>query len=217
MDDETFFAAERKAMVETQLLSRDIRDPAVLAAMQTVPRHQFVLPEQRSYAYVDGPLPIGYGQTISQPYIVAYMTQLLQITAMDRILEIGTGSGYQAAVLSLLAKEVHTIERHPELAHCAEAILQTLGYANVQVHIGDGTLGLPRYAPYDGIIVTAAAPQVPQVLLDQLAEGGYLVIPVGGRGAQYLDLWTRTPQGLDSERVLPVAFVPLVGRYGWKE
>jgi protein-L-isoaspartate(D-aspartate) O-methyltransferase len=189
--EEAFYESQRQHMVDTQLLRRDIHEPRVLDAMRSVPRHRFIPPEHYQYAYTDGPLPIGQGQTISQPYIVALMTQLLGLDGDEYVLEIGTGSGYQAAVLGSLAKQVHTIERHADLAHKARRVLAELGFTNVQVHIGDGSLGLLDFAPYDGIMVTAAAPNVPQALLDQLAERGRLVIPVGSRGGQYLELWIR--------------------------
>lgn len=204
-------------MVRTQLMSRDIKDPAVLRAMRTIPRHKFVDPEYRDMAYTDGPLPIGQGQTISQPYIVALMTQLLELHADDKVLEIGTGSGYQAAILASIAKEVYTIERHASLAKKASEIFSELGLTNIHVHVGDGTLGLPEYAPYGAIIVTAAAPKIPQALLEQLEDGGRLVIPVGGRFGQYLERWRREGDAYTSEGIVPVAFVPLVGRNGWNK
>lgn len=217
MDEELAYLAKRDAMVDNQLLGRDIHDARVLQAMRSVPRHCFVRPEQRAYAYTDGPLPIGHAQTISQPYIVAYMTQLLQLKGDENVLEIGAGSGYQAAVLACLARSVHTVERHAELAQTAITVLAELGYDNVTVHIGDGSLGLPDLAPFEAIIVTAAAPHVPQALLDQLSPDGRLVIPVGARGAQVLELWERQGQEFNNETVLPVAFVPLIGRFGWQE
>jgi len=217
MDNELFLESEREYMVETQLLPRRIRDGLVLQVMRTVPRHLFVPPEYRHLAYTDGPLPIGFGQTISQPYIVALMSQLLELKGQERLLEVGTGSGYQAAVLGYLAGEVHTIERFPELARQAEQTLAELGLENVSVHIGDGTAGLLEFAPYQGIIVTAAAPHVPQALLDQLADGGRLVIPVGERGSQFLERWRRRDDDFDVEEVIPVAFVPLVGQFGWRD
>ncbi|MBP1701484.1 MAG: protein-L-isoaspartate(D-aspartate) O-methyltransferase [Chloroflexi bacterium] len=217
MDNELFLESEREYMVETQLLPRRIRDGLVLQVMRTVPRHLFVPPEYRHLAYTDGPLPIGFGQTISQPYIVALMSQLLELKGQERLLEVGTGSGYQAAVLGYLAGEVHTIERFPELARQAEQTLAELGLENVSVHIGDGTAGLLEFAPYQGIIVTAAAPHVPQALLDQLADGGRLVIPVGERGSQFLERWRRRGDDFDVEEVIPVAFVPLVGQFGWRD
>jgi len=217
MNDETDFEADRKYMVENQLLSRDIRDPLVLEAMRKVPRHRFVLPEYHHLAYSDGPLPIGRGQTISQPYIVALMSQLLELKGDETVLEIGTGSGYQAALLGFLARDVYTIERHEELARQASRLMEDLGLGNVHIHIGDGSKGLPQYAPYQGIIVTAAAPNVPQALLDQLDEGGKLVIPVGSRGGQFLERWLRKGDDFQCKNVIPVAFVPLVGKYGWEE
>ena len=204
-------------MVSEQLASRNIRDHRVLSAMRAVPREQFVPPEHRYLAYADGPLPIGQGQTISQPYIVALMTQLLELQGDEIVLEIGTGSGYQAAVLARIASSVHTIERHASLAHSAEQALSQLGMENVQVHIGDGTQGLPELAPFEAIIVTAAAPEVPQPLLAQLAEGGRLVIPVGGRRGQYLQRWRRHADEFKSEMLEPVAFVPLLGEHGWED
>jgi protein-L-isoaspartate(D-aspartate) O-methyltransferase len=217
MDEESFYEIERQRMVEEQLASRDIRDRRVLQAMRAVPRHLFVPPEYRHLAYSDGPLPIGCGQTISQPYIVALMTQLLRLRGDENVLEVGTGSGYQAAILAHLARQVHTIERHPDLAERAAAVLRSLGLNNVRVHIGDGSLGLPEQAPFQAIIVTAAAPQVPQTLLDQLAEGGRLVVPVGGKLSQFLERWRRRGTRFQQEIVAPVAFVPLRGRYGWQE
>lgn len=204
-------------MVDEQLIERDIRDERVLEAMRAVPRHRFVPLEYRYMAYNDGPLPIGSGQTISQPYIVALMTQLLHLKGDENVLEIGTGSGYQAAVLGYVAKQVHTIERHSELAEGAAGVLQELGLSNVCVHIGDGSLGLREYAPFQAILVTAAAPDVPKALLDQLDEGGRLVVPVGGRMNQFLERWERHGASFEQELLVPVAFVPLRGRYGWNE
>lgn len=218
MNDQWNFEAERKRMVEKQLAARNIRNESVLEAMRQVPRHRFVPPEHQHMAYSDGPLPIGSGQTISQPYIVALMTQLLQVGSEDKVLEIGTGSGYQAAVLGHLAQTVHTVEIHADLAERAQDILIELELDNVHIHVGDGSLGWSEEAPYDAILVTAAAPQVGQTLLNQLADGGRLVLPVGGRGGQYLERWTK--QGLDDfkqERLVPVAFVPLRGESGWED
>ena len=217
MEEDAFYAKERQRMVDEQLIERDIRDERVLEAMRAVPRHRFVLPEYRHMAYSDGPLPIGSGQTISQPYIVALMTQLLRLKGDENVLEIGTGSGYQAAVLGYLAKQVHTIERHSDLAEEAVGVLQGLGLSNVCVHIGDGSLGLKEYAPFQAILVTAAAPDVPKALLDQLDEGGRLVVPVGGRMNQFLERWERHGASFEQELLVPVAFVPLRGRYGWNE
>lgn len=204
-------------MVREQLEARDIRDERVLQAMRQVPRHLFVSPEHRHLAYSDGPLPIGRGQTISQPYIVALMSQLLELKEDDIALEIGTGSGYQAAVLAHIVSEVHSIEREQELAKHARAILDELGIHNVHIHIGDGSKGWPENAPYASIVATAAAPKVPKLLLDQLGEGGRLVLPVGGRGNQFLERWIRQGDKYVPEQIAPVAFVPLFGEHGWKE
>ncbi len=209
------YEAARKRMVKGQIAARGITSPRVLDAFLEVPRHLFVPPNQRLFAYQDGPLPIGLGQTISQPYIVAYMTAQLQLQGDEILLEIGTGSGYQAAILGTLAREVHTIERHPRLASAAAQVLKDLGYSNITIHEGDGTHGLPEHAPYQGVMVTAAAPQVPQPLLDQLDEGGRLVIPVGGRGGQLLQLYQRVEGEIIREDLTPVAFVPLIGDHGW--
>lgn len=209
------FEAARRRMVEGQIAARGITSQRVLEAFLEVPRHLFVPPNQQLYAYQDGPLPIGLCQTISQPYIVAYMTDQLRLQGDEILLEIGTGSGYQAAILGALAREVHTIERHHRLAVDAGQVLKDLGYTNIIIHEGDGTHGLPEHAPYQGIMVTAAAPQVPQPLLDQLADGGRLVIPVGGRGGQLLQLYRRAGDEILEEVLTPVAFVPLIGDHGW--
>ena len=198
-----------------QIAARGITSQRVLDAFLEVPRHLFVPPNQRLFAYQDGPLPIGLGQTISQPFIVAYMTDKLNLTGDEVLLEIGTGSGYQAAILGLLARKVHTIERHPRLAENARDVLEELGYSNIIIHEGDGTHGLIEHAPFQGIMVTAAAPEVPQPLLDQLAEGGKLVMPVGSRGSQLLQLYRREGGQIICEDLTPVAFVPLIGDHGW--
>jgi protein-L-isoaspartate(D-aspartate) O-methyltransferase len=195
-------------MVEEQIERRGITDPAVLAAMRAVPRHRFVPLEQASAAYDDRALPIGFGQTISQPYIVAFMTQALQLAPEHRVLEVGTGSGYQAAILGRIVKEVHTIEIVPELAVRAGALLAELGYANVHVRRGDAYAGLPELAPFDRIIVTAAPDHVPQPLIDQLAIGGRMILPVG-EAQQQLILITRDATTIRSEPLLDVVFVPL--------
>jgi protein-L-isoaspartate(D-aspartate) O-methyltransferase len=210
------FEEQRNRMVDEQLLERDIRDPRVLEAMRVVPRHLFVSPEYAVHAYADSPLPIGDEQTISQPYIVALMTQLLNLQGSEKVLEIGTGSGYQAAILAYLAQEVFTVERIAQLARRAEATLQQIGFRNVTFHIGDGTRGWAEHAPYDRIIVTAAAPQVPRALLEQLVDGGLLVIPVGGRGNQSLQRLQRKGSDYESEIIVPVTFVPLKGDFGWE-
>lgn len=205
-------------MVQTQLAARGIQDPAVLEAMDEVPREAFVPADQKHLAYIDSPLPIGEGQTISQPYIVALMTAALELSPEDRVLEIGTGSGYAAAVLSRIAAEVFTVERHKELAYAAEAIFQELGYDNIHIHLGNGSLGWPEYAPYEAVVVTAGGPAVPDPLLDQLAEGGRLVIPVGKTlTEQELVRVRREPDGdYVHESLGRVRFVPLVGKAGWQ-
>ena len=215
MNDDEFRIA-RKRMVEEQIAARGVLNPRLLAVMESVPRHLFVPADDLPWAYADGPLPIGYGQTISQPYIVALMTELLQVESTHRVLEVGTGSGYQAAVLGQMAVEVHTVEVIPELAALAARTLTDLGYTNVHVHAGDGSLGWLETAPYDWILVAAAAPSAPQPLLDQLADGGRLVIPVGSRGFQQLEVWRRTGQEFERQVNLAVAFVPLRGEHGWK-
>ena len=207
---------ERKRMVTDQIAARGIREQRLLTVMEHVPRHRFVPPDDLAYAYADGPLPIGQGQTISQPYIVALMTELLKLKAGARVLEVGTGSGYQAAVLAELAEEVHTVEVIPELMQRAKETLDQLGYHNIHVHLGDGSLGWLEAAPYDGILVAASAPDVPPPLLAQLAEGGRLVAPVGSRGFQQLEVWERKAGKLLCEKSIGVAFVPLRGEYGWK-
>jgi len=209
------YEAERERMVEAQIARRGIRDERVLSVMRSVPRHLFIPEDARGYAYTDGPIRIGSGQTISQPYIVALMTELLDVRPDHKVLDVGTGSGYQAAILSKLAAEVHTIERHPELAESAKKKLASLGYENVKVHIGDGTQGYAPCAPYDRILVAAAAPAVPQPLLVQLAEGGRLVIPVGSRFSQRLEVWDRVGDDYQKESDIPVVFVPLIGKDGW--
>jgi len=203
-------------MVRAQLVQRGITDSRVLDAMATVPRHLFVPPEARAQAYGDRALPISEGQTISQPYIVALMAQALSLRPGDRVLEVGAGSGYAAAVLSRLASEVYTIERWPALAETAERCLHDLGYMNVHVFHGDGTAGLPAYAPFDAVVVSAASPWVPRPLREQLGEGGRLVIPVGGRNEQILLRLTRTDHRTHTARLGEVRFVPLIGEHAWE-
>ena len=207
-DREASFRAARTAMVEEQIEARGIDDRQVLAAMRRVPRDRFVPAALAAAAYDDRALPIGYGQTISQPYIVAYMTEALRLKRSHRVLEIGTGSGYQAAVLAQLAEEVHTIEIVPELADRSRALLRELGYTNVHVLTGDGYAGRPDQAPFDRILVTAAPDHVPKPLTEQLAVGGRMIIPVGA-WRQRLMIVTRTAKGIASEATLDVAFVPL--------
>jgi protein-L-isoaspartate(D-aspartate) O-methyltransferase len=209
--------AARLAMVRSQLQRRGITDARVLSAMREVPRHAFVPPKWRHEAYSDRPLPIAHDQTISQPYMVAIMTQSLALRGHEHVLEVGTGSGYQAAVLSRLVAHVYSIEYFPALAESARAVLQRLGYTNVQVMVGDGGMGLPAQAPYDGIIVAAAAPHVPQPLLTQLAEGGRLVVPVGSVTSQELLIITRHGDDYPQGRSVPCRFVPLLGQEGWTE
>ena len=209
------YAVARRRMVSEQLVRGGIRDARVLEAMGRVPRHAFVSPGMETQAYEDRPLPIGFGQTISQPLMVAIMTEALALTGSERLLEIGTGSGYQAAILAELAREVFTIERLSDLSIRARKVHFRLGYQNIQYRIGDGTLGWPEHAPYDGIIVTAGAPAVPEALLTQLSEGGRLVIPVGGAELQQLDVMTRRGSRFETRNVTACRFVKLVGQRGW--
>jgi protein-L-isoaspartate(D-aspartate) O-methyltransferase len=213
---EDYFNEARQVMVETQIRGRGVLDPRVLAAMAKVPRHRFIPRHLWEQAYSDYPLPIGEEQTISQPYIVALMTEALELAGPEKVLELGTGSGYQAAVLGELAAQVFTIERLPSLARAAEQILASLGYSNVHVIVADGTLGWPGQAPFDAILVTAGSPQVPPPLVDQLAVGGRLVIPVGDRYSQTLTRVRRTPDGLKHEYLGGCRFVKLIGRHGWQ-
>lgn len=209
------FAAQRHHMVETHLRSRGLRDERVLAAIDRVPRHAFVPADRHSEAYADHPVIIGEQQTISQPYMVAAMLEAAQIQPDDRVLEVGTGSGYQAAVLAELAAQVFTVERFVSLAQSAEQRLRELGYGNIQVHLGDGTAGLAEAAPFNAIVVAAAAPRAPQPLLDQLAEGGRLVIPIGDREEQLLHVFRKTEHGVEDKRLFGCKFVPLLGKHGF--
>ncbi len=210
-------ASARERMVRYQLEARGIHHPRVLDAMRKVPRHLFVPPERVHDAYSDHALPIGEGQTISQPYMVALMTQLLDPAPSDRVLEVGTGSGYQAAILAELANEVVTIEREPALSQRAQEVLNALGYRNITFVVGDGTEGYTPLAPYDRIIVTAGAPFIPQPLVEQLAPGGRLVIPVGHRYEQVLTVAEKDPEGkLHVSEHGYCVFVPLIGRHGWR-
>lgn len=209
--EEEALAAKRRQMVDQQIRARGVRDPRVLAAMEAVPRHRFVLPDDEHTAYADSPIAIGHGQTISQPYIVAYMTEALNLPPDARVLEIGTGSGYQAAVLAELVKDVYTIEIVTPLAERAARLLRDLGYDNVHVRDGDGYKGWPEEAPFQAIIVTAAPDHVPDALVEQVAIGGRLVIPVG-EIEQDLFVYVRTEAGLREEARIPVRFVPLTRR-----
>ena len=204
-------------MVEDQLRARDIVDERVLTAMERVPRELFVPSEERRRAYVDAALPIGHDQTISQPYMVARICEILGLTGRERVLDVGTGSGYQAAVLAELAADVHTIERIPELAIEARKNLAEAGYERVEVHVGDGSVGLPEHAPFDAIAVAAAAPSLPEQLYEQLEPRGRLAVPVGGRWGQRLELIVRSPEGPAVVRSVPCRFVPLVGQGGFEE
>src|SRR5436189_5188554 len=203
------FPLQRQQMVQQQLVARGIKDKRVLSAMAKVPREEFVPPESRAASYEDGPLPIGYDQTISQPYVVAFMTEQLRPKPSDRVLEIGTGSGYQAAILAELVSEVYSIEIVDPLAKNAEAALQRLGYKNVHVKAGDGYKGWPEAGPFDAVIVTCAPDKVPQPLVDQLKDGGRMVIPVGDRFAQELYLLEKKKGQLKQSATLPVRFVPM--------
>ena len=209
-------AHQRARMVEEQLRARGIRDERVLAAMAKVPREAFVAAEERATAYGDHPLPIGAGQTISQPFIVAAMLEILELHSSDRVLEVGTGTGYEAAVLGEVVAEVWTVERHAELADKARNILAQLAYSNVHVVLGDGSRGVPEHAPFDKILVAAAAPKVPDALVQQLADGGRLVVPVGTRDEQQLQLVRKSGnQTVVSAHEL-CRFVPLIGEAGWE-
>ena len=213
-----YYEAARRLMVSEQIERRGIKNPRLLEVFRKVQRHRFVTAELEKKAYDDGPLPIGDGQTISQPFIVALMTSLLALNGSENVLEIGTGSGYQAAVLANLAKSVHTIERLAGLAEHTKQVLFDLGYENVFVHQADGSLGWPEAAPYQAIIVTAAAPKLPEPLLEQLdPENGRLVIPIGNQPEQDLQLWQMEHGRVDWESTISVAFVPMRGIYGWKE
>jgi protein-L-isoaspartate(D-aspartate) O-methyltransferase len=208
--------AERLRMVKYQIAARGVGDERVLSVMREMPRHLFVPEPYRSAAYQDSPLPIGQGQTISQPYIVARMTELLEVSPEDRVLEVGTGSGYQAAILGRLARQVVTLERIPEVAEIARKNLESLGLSNVKVVVTDGTEGYPDDAPYNAILVTASTPEVPRPLMDQLADGGRLVAPVGSRDLQELVRLVRKEEHFARESYGGVVFVPLLGKYGWK-
>jgi len=212
------FALQRERMIKEQLEARGLRDPAVLAAMRGVPREEFVPLHLLGLAYKDGPLPIEEGQTISQPYIVAYMTEALELSDSDRVLEIGTGSGYAAAVLSRIVRRVQSVERLEGLAASARNRLHRLGFSNIDVHVGDGTLGWPAAAPYDAIVVTAGAPEIPPPLLAQLAVGGRLVIPVGRTPTMQSLMRVRrvSEEEYRQEDLMGVMFVPLIGAAGWE-
>lgn len=209
MSQDSTYDRERKEMVEFQIRRRGVKDRKVLKAMLKVPRHLFVPEQMKELAYGDEPLPIGEGQTISQPYIVAYMTEALRLRGRERVLEIGTGSGYQTAILAEIVREVYTVELIPELSARARAVLEKFGYRNIQFRVGDGTLGWPEHAPYDAILVSAAPASVPPALVEQLKTGGQMIIPVG-TDFQELVLVTRKETGWDEQRLIGVRFVPLI-------
>lgn len=212
------FDAERRRMVDEQIIPRGVKDERVLAAMRRVPRHEFMPEAIRSSAYGDHALPIGESQTISQPYMVALMTELLGLKGTERVLEIGTGSGYQAAVLAELCEKVYTVERIKTLADRARANLDRLGYKTVAIKVYDGTYGWKEMAPFDAIMVTAGSPEIPQPLAEQLKEGGRMVVPIGERLSQVLVKAVKTLQGrLEVTKSVPCVFVPLIGNHGWKE
>ncbi len=217
MESEFQFQEACEAMLRDQIERRGIHNRRLLAAMRSIPRHLFIPPHLHEQAYNDCPLPIGLGQTISQPFMVAVMTNLLQLRGDENVLEVGTGSGYQAAVLAQMAHTVHTIERHPALNQRARHVLAELGYGNVFVHLGDGSYGWPPAAPFQAILVTAAAPEIPLPLIDQLAENGSLVLPVGGRRRQKLERWRKWHENIFRETIFEVSFVPLRGELGWQE
>jgi len=208
---------ERNRMVDDQIITRGVRDERVLAALRKVPRHEFLPEAIRGMAYVDNALPIGEGQTISQPYMVGLMTELLALKGHERVLEIGTGSGYQAAVLAELCEKVYTVERIKTLADRARQTLDRLGYRSVAIKVYDGTYGWKDMAPYDAILVTAGSPDIPEPLVEQLKDGGTMVIPVGSRYGQDLIRMVKTAEGMVKERSIPCVFVPLIGNHGWKE
>jgi protein-L-isoaspartate(D-aspartate) O-methyltransferase len=211
------FDKERKRMVDAQIVGRGVQDGRVLAVMRKIPRHEFLPEAIRGMAYTDNALPLGESQTMSQPYMVALMTELLRLKGPERVLEIGTGSGYQAAVLAELCEKVYTVERIKSLADKARATLDRLGYKSVAIKVYDGTYGWKEMAPFDAIVVTAGSPDIPAPLVEQLKEGGRMVIPVGERYGQELILVLKTAEGVVTSRSIPCVFVPLIGNHGWKE
>ena len=217
MVDLQSFIKARSEMVESQIKRRGINNERVLQAFRTIPRHLFVPEEYQTGAYADHPLPIGNEQTISQPYIVALMTSHLNLTGDEKVLEIGTGSGYQTAILANLAKEVHSVERISQLSDLAKRNLRVLEMDNIYLHVGDGSLGWADAAPYDRILITAAAPEIPEIILEQLKVSGRIVGPVGGRWQQMLEVWVKEKKRIKKEQILPVVFVPLRGAHGWQD
>ena len=216
-DQEAQFRQEREQMVVEQIQQRGISSVPVLDAFREIPRHLFVAKDDQAEAYHDHPLPIGFGQTISQPFIVAFMTEKLQLSPKDLVLEIGTGSGYQAAILSCLCDTVHTVERIPQLGKQARERIHSLEIKNVFVHIADGTEGWVEDAPYDAIMVTAGAPDIPNPLKKQLKKGGRMILPIGNRWHQELHLVNNSDSGFMVDAIIPVVFVPLLGKWGWNE
>jgi len=210
------YDSERNRMVDEQIAGRGVKDERVLAAMRKVPRHEFLPEGIRAMSYQDSALPLGEGQTMSQPYMVALMTELMELKGTERVLEIGTGSGYQAAVLAELCEKVYSVERIKILADRARAVLDRLGYQGVAIKVYDGTYGWKEMAPFDAIMVTAGAPDIPPPLVDQLKEDGRLVIPVGDRFGQTLKKIVKTPKGAVATHSIPCVFVPLIGNHGWK-
>lgn len=217
MFNKTDYKILRENMVDCQIKARGTNDEKILKSMREIPRHLFVPEKQRSYAYEDFPIPIGEGQTISQPHIIALMTEMLQLKGNEKVLEIGTGSGYQAAILSQIAKEVYTVEKIEPLGLKAERLFKELGYENIKVKIGDGTEGWSEYAPYDGIIVTAGSPQIPKPLIEQLSENGRIVIPTGDSFSQDLIVGEKIKGKLIKRTICGCVFVPLIGKYGWEK
>lgn len=211
------YKIQRERMITEQLIPRGIKDPLVLGAFSKVERHKFVPEKFEAAAYADHPLPVGEGQTISQPYMVALMTEKLALTGRERVLEIGTGSGYQAAILAEIAREVYSIERFEILANNAKVALEELGYKNIRIKVGDGTLGWEECAPFDRIIITAGAPHIPKSLVSQLNAGGKMVLPVGGSFSQVLTLIEKREDEFTAQDICGCVFVPLVGKDGWKK
>lgn len=210
------FEILRERMVKEQLIPRGINDSGILSVFRKIPRHLFVAEEQRNFSYADYPLSIGFGQTISQPFMVALMTQSLNLKDTDKVLEIGTGSGYQTAILSQLCGEVYSIERIKELSERAENILKELGFSNINIKVADGTLGWEEFSPFDAIVITAAAPEIPEHLLKQLKIDGRMLLPLGAGLSQMLTLISRTKTGMEKKDICPCVFVRLIGKYGWK-
>ncbi len=214
---ENQWAKKRKKMVREQLIREGIKDRRVLEVMERIPRHLFMPKNIQTDAYKNKATWIGEGQTISQPFVVAYMTELLALKGSEKVLEIGTGSGYQTAILAELSKEVFSVERHKSLAEHADKILRDMGYKNIYVHVGDGSIGIPEESPFDAILITAATPKFPDTLWEQLAEGGRLVAPIGSEKQQHIILYERDGSQMKETIKIPVVFVPMIGEFGWDE